>query len=209
MRLIAQLRSFIIGLLWRKRIESSMNDEIRFHIEAYTRDLVQSGVQEDEAERRARIEFGGIDVCKERCREARGFRMLEQFAQDIRYCLRSMASNPGFATVAVLLLALGIGANTAIYSFMDAIMMRALPVQHPEQLAILNWHAKDLPAVSHHFSGNGYRDTRTGFTSGNFPFAVFELVRARNDVFSNVFAFASIGRLIVETQGRAEIAVVS
>jgi len=64
-----------------------------------------------------------------------------------------MAANPLFTTMAVLLLGLGIGANTAIYSFMDAILMRALPVQHPEELVILDWHTKDFPAVAHRFSG--------------------------------------------------------
>src|SRR2546425_7110716 len=122
----------------------------------------------------------------------------EQFAQDIRYGLRTMAANPLFTTMAVLLLALGIGANTAIYSFMDAIMMRALPVQHPEELVILNWHTRDFPPVAHGFSGNNYKDARTGLTSGNFPFPAFELLRAGNGVLSSVFAFAGMGRLIVE-----------
>src|SRR5258707_618100 len=105
-----------------------------------------------------------------------------------------MIANPLFTAMAVLVLALGIGANTAIYSFMDAIMIRALPVQHPEELVILNWHSKAFPAVSHHFTGNGYDDPRGGYTSGNFPFLAFELLRGSNGVLSRAFAFAGVGR---------------
>ena len=77
------------------------------------------------------------------------FALWEQFAQDIRYGLRAMLANKIFTTMAALSLALGIGANTAIYSFMDAIMLRALPVQHPERLVVLNWHARIQPPVIH------------------------------------------------------------
>ena len=94
----------------------------------------------------------------------------------------------------------------SIYSFLDAIMMRALPVQRPEELVILKWHTKDFPVVSHRFSGSSYKDPRAGFTSGNFPFPEFEVFRAGNDELSNVFAFSGIGRIIVQVQGRAEIA---
>ena len=185
-------------LLHRARFERELDEEMRHH-------LALSAEERGTAEA-AKRQFGNITSIKEQSRAMWTWTLWEQFGQDIRYGLRSMVANPGFTTVAVFLLALGIGANTAIYSFMDAIMMRALPVQHPEELVILDWHTKDLPAVSHHFSGNAYQDPKTGFTSGNFPFHAFELVRTRNDLFSKVFAFAGIGRLIVETQGRAEIA---
>jgi macrolide transport system ATP-binding/permease protein len=71
--------------------------------------------------------------------------------------------------MAVLSLALGIGANTAIYSFMDAILWRALPIANPEELVVFNWHTKDYPPVAHKFSGDAYNDPSTGYTSGNFP----------------------------------------
>ena len=94
----------------------------------------------------------------------------EQLAQDIRYALRTMAANPMFTAMAVLSLALGIGANTAIYSFMDAILLRALPVQHPEELVVLNWRAKGNPAVIHGQNGTRNGDRKTGFvTSPNYP----------------------------------------
>ena len=84
------------------------------------------------------------------------FAFLEQAAQDIRYALRTMAANPLFTATAALSLALGIGANTAIYSFMDAILMRSLPVANPHQLAVLKWHAPRRPGVMKGANGSMY-----------------------------------------------------
>src|SRR5215467_10278673 len=117
--------------------------------------------------------------------------------RDIRYALRTMAANPLFAVMAVLSLALGIGANTAIYSFMDAIMMRALPVADPGSLVVLQWHSKAHPAVAHGFSGSTYKDPRTGYTSPNFPYAMFETLRAAHPAFASIFAYANAGRINV------------
>ena len=100
---------------------------------------------------------------------------LEQMAQDTRYALRAMAANPLFTATAALSLALGIGANTAIFSFMDAILMRSLPVPHPEQLAILEWHAPRRPAVVRSINGSSRRWGKTGASSPNFPYQADEL----------------------------------
>src|SRR5713226_4774387 len=116
-------------------------------------------------------------------------RLAEQFIQDLRYALRTMARQPLFTLMAALSLALGIGANTAIYSFIDAILMRALPVQNPESLVVLNWHSKNSPGVIHNFYGSSFQDPKTGYTSGNFPYPAFELIRDNNSVFTSVFGF--------------------
>lgn len=137
-------------------------------------------------------------VLKEDTRAISTWTLFEQLVQDVRYAARSMAANPLFTTMTVFLLALGIGANTAIYSFLDAIVMRALPVQSPEELVIFKWHTKDFPVVSHHFSGSSYKDPRTGFTSGNFPFPEFELLHRSANGLSDVFAFSGIGRIILQ-----------
>jgi len=129
-----------------------------------------------------------------------------EIAQDARYAFRTMTGRPVFTIMAVLSLALGIGANTAIYSFMDSILMRSLPVQDPSSLVVVNWHSKDHPAVANSFSGSTYKDATWGYTSGNFPYAAYELISTNHEAFSHVFGFSGAGRLNVQIRGSADLA---
>ena len=132
---------------------------------------------------------------------------VEQFAQDIRYALRTMAANRLFTSMAVLSLALGIGANTAIYSFMDAILLRALPVQRPEELVVLNWSAKGSPPVIHGQNGSRYGDRKAGtVTSPNYPYAAYEFLGAKRDKLATLFAYASAWEVNIIARGQAEVA---
>jgi predicted permease len=130
----------------------------------------------------------------------------EPLQQDIRYALRSMAGSKLFTSMAVLSLALGIGANTAIYSFMDAVMLRALPVKGPEQLVILNWRAKGQAPVVHSHWGSDYEEPGGGKTSPDLPYPAFELLRDHNDVLTGLFGHANAGRQNVVIDGQAELA---
>ncbi len=130
----------------------------------------------------------------------------EPLTQDVRYAFRSMTGSKLFTGMAVLSLALGIGANTAIYSFIDSVMLRALPVNHPEQLVILNWRAKsDAPVVHSHW-GSNYDEPGGGQTSPNFPYTAFELLRDHNDVLSSLFGHMGASRLNLVIDGSAELA---
>src|SRR5687768_7467864 len=148
-----------------------MADEMRFHMSAYARDLERTGVSRDEAERRARLEFGAVEALREECREAQGLHPFDELRQDVRYALRQLVRAPGFSVAIVLSLALGIGANTAIFSLMDAVMFRMLPVADPQSLYYLA-HRSDTDTSS----------------SSNYP--LLERYR-RAEVFGGVTAYST------------------
>src|ERR1051326_9474082 len=134
MRFVDRLASWAHGMFGRSRMESDMDAELRFHIEALADDLVRDGMSRPEATRRARIEFGGIESVKEAGREARGVSVMENVVRDLRQSVRMLWRSPGFSAVAILTLALGIGATTAIFSVVYAVMLKATPYPDAERL---------------------------------------------------------------------------
>jgi len=168
---------FRLRALFRRRtVESEADAELRFHFDQQVEKYIKSGLTREEAQRRARIEFGGHEQLREEIRDARGLNLVETFFQDIRYGLRVLSRTPVISCVAVLSLALGIGANTAIFSLIDAVMLRMLPVEKPEELV-------QLQIRSHRF---GPEDTEPTFTN-----PLWEEVRQRQDIFSSVFSWST------------------
>ena len=127
-------------LLRRNQMEEQLEKELRFHVEQHTADLIARGVGIQEARRQARLALGGPEQVKEECRDVRGTRWLEDFAQDLRYALRTLRQRPGFTAVSVLTLALGIGASTAIFSAVNPILFEPLPYPHAARIMMI-WYA--------------------------------------------------------------------
>ncbi|MEI9971839.1 MAG: ABC transporter permease [Ignavibacteriota bacterium] len=182
-------------LFHRAQFERDLDEELRHHLTL----LEESGEP-------ARRQFGNVTSLREESRSMWTFAFLEQFVQDLRYAFRAMRANPLFTATAVLSLALGIGANTAIYSFMDAIMMRALPVPHPEQLVVAEWHAMRRPPVVRSLNGRNERYGKTGSQSPNFPYGAYRTLREDKSTFSTVFAYTFAQNYNLLAGGQAETA---
>ncbi len=135
--MFARLRAFRDALIHRRRFESDMEAEMRFHIEAFAADLVRAGTPRAEAERQARVEFGPLAGVKEECRQSLGLRLVEEVRQDLAYAARGLRRSPGFAAAAVASLALAIGANTVIFSFVNGIAIKPYPYRDSSRLVRL------------------------------------------------------------------------
>ena len=202
------IRVWLLALFGRSELHSRTDEEIQFHLAMREQRLIESGVPPDYARQQARRQLGNATLITESSREAWGWIWLERLGQDLRYAFRTMASNRLFTMLAVISLALGIGANTAIYSFMDSILLRALPVSDPASLIMLNWHSqhRESGSVVHGMDGSIYADPHWGLIAPIFPYPAFELLQKEGSVFSGVFAFHPAGVLDVTIKGQAEAA---
>lgn len=208
------------ALFRRGTVEAEMNDELRFHCEQEVSKYEQSGLSHQEALRRARLRFGGIELTREECREARGISFIETTIQDLRHCLRLLRHRPGLTAVAVGTLTLGIGATSAIFSATDAVLIRPLPFGDPGRLAalfqtpghsegIMGWAVTgpdflDWKRQSHSFSGlaAAVQDAANIGRSGAEP----EFVHGQKvtpNYFDLLGVHASLGRTFENSAGQA------
>ena len=161
------------SLFQRGRVENELSQELRFHLERLIEEKAARGMTPKEARYAALRELGGVEQIKEECRDMRRVGWLQDLVQDVRYGLRMLAKSPGFTLMAVLTLALGIGANTAIFSLIDTVMLRSLPVEKPEELVQMRL----------------YNPAWNGEGSPIFTNPLWEQVRDQQDVFSGAFAW--------------------
>ncbi|HEX4808480.1 MAG TPA: ABC transporter permease, partial [Bryobacteraceae bacterium] len=173
-----------------------LREEMELHLAEKAAELQADGMTAERARAEARRRFGNAGLKHEESREIWMTRFLSELGQDVRHGCRTMIANKTFSALAVLLLALGIGANTAIYSFMEAILLRSLPVADPESLVVLNWHSrppqnanKEWVHVMHGVQGLAWPGNKGAMVSGMFPYGALETLREENSVFSTLFGY--------------------
>jgi predicted permease len=208
MNFLPQLHSWLRWIVRRSQLETGMEEEARFHIETYAEHLVRSGVSQEEAMRRARIQFGGIESHKDAIRDSLGLRLWDELWVDLRYGVRTLRKRPRFAMIAVASLGLGIGANTAIFTLAKAALLDTLSVSHPDQLRLLVWTQDDRSVVGSMW-GDFYPDGRGNTVVASFSYPVYEQLRRQNRTLGELFAFKELGggfdRLTATIDNHAEI----
>ena len=172
MRYLRLLRQRLRSLFRRRAVDEELARELSLHLEQLARELMASGASEAEARREARLAFGSPDLVAEQCRDTRRVGLLDDLLRDLKYAMRGLVRSPGFALTAVLSLALGLGANTAIFSVVDAVLLRSLPVRQPQELVFIQARG-------------------TAGANGAPPYPCFERLRRETTAFSAMSAFAS------------------
>jgi MacB-like periplasmic core domain len=162
-------------------IERDLDAEMNSHLELAITENLKRGMSEEEARRQALIQFGGTERAKEEHRETRGLPAAELLLQDLRFGLRMLRKNPGFTAIAVMTLALGIGANAGIFSVMQQVLLQRLPVPHPEELALLY-----APGIT-----QGHVSSDEGDGSESFSYPMYKDLRDHNSVFAGLAAKAN------------------
>jgi len=196
------------GTLWcaltrRTELDAQVDEELRFHIESYAEDLMRRGLGREEAMRRARAELGSLAAARESARQAWGTRWVDELRGDLRYALRMLAKSPGFAAIAIGSLALGIGANTAIFSIAKHALLDRLNVPHSRDLVLFEWTG-NRNAVVHSIWGMFDRGL-DGSYSTSFSYPAYQALRSQNRSLEDIFAFKDAGRMNITVDGNAEV----
>lgn len=172
------------ALFSKHQVERELDEELRAYLDTSIEENIRAGMTREDAIRAARVEMGSLEAVKDRTRDAGWESVLESVWLDARYAMRTLRKSPGFTSVAVLTLALGIGATTAIFSLLETVLLKSLPVKSPEELVLLR--------------------------PGGFQYPTFQAFRRHTDIFVDLFATSGVTPLDVEIQnGTREPTIVS
>ena len=211
------MNAFFRKLTWltrRRQKEDDLRDELQFHLDEEAQERQAQGFSSDEARHAAHRDLGNLALVKEDTRAAWSWTFLDQLTQDLRYAARTMTANKAFTALAALSLALGIGANSAIYSFLEALLLRSLPIADPSSLVVLRWHSKPRAWRTGDFVMQGMHgevyDDPSGSVSDLFPYPAFPFFQQAGDsVFSDVFTYChtrEVRTLNLSIKGQADVA---
>jgi putative ABC transport system permease protein len=210
-----RIHSLFRVLTRRRDFEDDMSEELRFHIEQYTEDLIRAGMSREEAGRRARIEFGGLGSVKEECREARGLNLFDELVRNLRYAGRVLRKTPGFTATALLTIALCLGANLTIFAVIDAILLRPLPFPDAGRLVtIFNTYPKagverDGASVTNYYERRGRIPAFSSLSLYAFGTAIVgkpgtmereRITRISPDFFTTLGAGPAFGRTFTDAE---------
>jgi hypothetical protein len=190
------------ALLSRRRVESELDEELSFHLAMEAAKNRTRGLGATEAGRAARREFGGVEQYREECRDARGLNTIENLARDVRYGVRVLRRTPVFTAVAIASLAVGIGANTAVFSLVDTVLLRSLPVRNAEELVVLGWSANNGPRLNTTYSNSGGGGRYGRWHTNVFSWPMFESAR-RSGALAETIGYSQLPRLNVMTGGES------
>ena len=210
-----RVRSLFWALMRRHNFEEDMTEELRFHIEQHTQDLMRTGLSREEAGRRAHIEFGGLGSVTEECREARGLRLFDELVRNLRYAGRLLRKSPGFMATALLTIALCLGANLAIFAVIDAILVRPLPFPDSGRLVtIFNTYPKagvdrDGASITNYYERRGRIPAFSSLSLYAFGTAIVgepgsmerePITRISPDFFTTLGASPAFGRTFTDAE---------
>jgi predicted permease len=201
--MLKKLRGLFIG----QSQENDANDELRFHLEKEVEQNIALGMSAEEARRKALIAFGGVQQTREALREVHRSHLLESLLQDVRYGWRMLRKSPAFTIIAVLTLALGIGANSAIFSLINAVAFRNMPIPDPQHMVFLEWHANHRPNTVTYWSFGDCEDNSDGPDPQgcSLPLPFFRDIQQQATVFSHVAAYTGREQLDLSGNGPARI----